>query len=158
MNTFGGLDAVLTALSMAREITGVEPANSVRDVVSTTPDLTRFAAVLDAAYVAVDELEACTVLAPDNAAFDRLDGFNPDQVPGALDAVWADAIVRRHVLPRVLTRDRLVTESGLVSLDGHPVWREPGNALVLCGGRIHGPETLAGNGVVHVIDTVLLPH
>ena len=120
---------------------------------------TTLAAALQAAGL-VDTLKGpgpFTVFAPTDAAFAKLPA-------GTLDALLANpaqlrAVLTYHVVPgRVLAAD-VVGRSSAPSVQGEPI------RIAVSGGtvRLNGTATVAQadvvatNGVIHVIDTVLLP-
>ena len=104
-----------------------------------------------------------TVFAPTDAAFAKL----PD---GTLQALLAQperlkAILTYHVIPgRVLSTDLPPADDGATSatpktLQGQSlrVVRTDGGAVTVDGANVTTADVLAGNGVIHVIDRVILP-
>lgn len=98
-----------------------------------------------------------TVFAPNNAAFAKLP-------PGALDDLLKPenknklaAILRNHVVKgRVMASD--VKPGGTKTLNGHKVELAKTDGKITYGGAaILVADMEAGNGVVHVIDTVVMP-
>jgi uncharacterized surface protein with fasciclin (FAS1) repeats len=88
-----------------------------------------------------------TLFAPTDAAFEGL----PD---GALDALLADeakltAVLKRHVVPGRVTAAEILTSTTLETASGE--------ALPTDGLSVIRADIRARNGVIHVVDAVLLP-
>lgn len=91
-----------------------------------------------------------TVFAPTNGAFDELGDA------GAVILANADRVLTYHVVGGALVSSELATESPLATVEGEAI--EISRTLVLNDfARIGEPDLLADNGVVHVIDGVLVP-
>lgn len=101
-----------------------------------------------------------TVLAPTNAAFERL----PDVTLSSLlnDPQALGRILQFHVFPGLLSPTDLAATTGATSVLGLPV-----TVTTVNGVQVINPDTdnarfvttgiRASNGVIHLIDTVLLP-
>ncbi len=103
-----------------------------------------------------------TVLAPHDDAFAELPDDWLDDLLKPENEARARRILGYHVLPgQVMAADVPPAEAGLVTetiagLD-LSVRAEADGAVHVNGGRIVRPDRVAGNGVIHVIDTVLIP-
>lgn len=141
----------------------VDGRQTVYDVVETTPDLSRLAALVNAAGLEPtlsDTAQVLTLFAPSDAAFGALP-------PETLDALRADPDALRDLLlghalaNRTLSGD-VFGEITIESLGGTDLTLDADDAGVTVQ---RGPTTAtvtdadldAENGVVHVIDTVLAP-
>jgi uncharacterized surface protein with fasciclin (FAS1) repeats len=97
-----------------------------------------------------------TVFAPSDAAFAKL----PE---GTVEALLADkaklkAILTYHVVPGKLTSDDVVAKSWLKTAQGQSLMvRTAGEGVTIDGASIVTADIKASNGVIHVIDTVVLP-
>lgn len=96
-----------------------------------------------------------TLFVPTDAAFEKLPGGKLDQwlkQPGVLKALLRYHMLRAYVPSRQLTRLRnALTASGyVVTIDG-------GSGVKVNGAAIIETDMYASNGVIHVIDTVLVP-
>eukprot|EP00797_Seminavis_robusta_P016604 Sro247_g098060.1 beta-induced protein ig-h3 (1723) ;mRNA; f:27845-33359 len=98
-----------------------------------------------------------TVFAPNNAAFEKL----PE---GALDSLLANPDTLREVLLyHVVEMDLILTselEEGAVyptAQGGNLVISEEGSSFFVNDARVIFADLIVGNGVLHVIDTVLFP-
>lgn len=153
--------APASAASASAAVTNVPPmdATNIVSIASGSPDHTTLVAALKAAdYVtSVAASGPLTVFAPTNAAFDALP-------PGALDDLLkpenADAL--RNVLKYHVTTSSLSAASlqdgqvlGMAN-GGKTTIARAGDALSINGAKVVA-SIPASNGMVHVIDAVLLP-
>ena len=153
---------VLTALAtFAAAPASIEAQMATDDIVTTAVEagsFTTLAAALEAAdLVGVLQGEGpFTVFAPTDEAFDKL----PD---GTVQALLADTealtrVLTYHVVAGRVTSDLVVglseaeTVSGLIA----PIEIKDGEVYV-AGAKVVATDVQATNGVIHVIDTVMLP-
>lgn len=101
--------------------------------------------------------EPITVLAPTNDAFGAL----PEETLRTLLAPENRDALRRvlahHVIPGRATARDLFDRRGVDSLAGQTVTIEPGAGLVVGGARVIAADVPFDGGVVHVIDSVIVP-
>jgi uncharacterized surface protein with fasciclin (FAS1) repeats len=132
---------------------------NAKDIVDTAVDAGHFktlAAALSAAGL-IDTLKGpgpFTVFAPTDAAFAK--------IPKAqLDALLADkaklvAVLTYHVVPgKVMAKD--VRSGQVKSVEGSPLTIVVGNGVMVDNAKITSTDIVADNGVIHVIDSVVLP-
>ncbi len=93
-----------------------------------------------------------TVFAPTDAAFDALGDMN-------LTEDELKSILLFHVVGDTLTRDQLATDDILPTLDGRPLFvhRDGSTILDINGAKVLVYDIHASNGIIHVIDRVLIP-
>ena len=159
--TFG----TLAALGLLAAGCAPEPeARSVARIIDASPSLSTFAAALDAGELTgrLAGVDAYTVFAPPNPAFETLP-------PDVLDAVLLGnqdelrRVLRPHLVAGIVTAAELAGRTTeLTSLDGVSILVDGAQGLTIRGGRGGGarvlePDVMASNGVIHVIDRVLLP-
>ena len=93
-----------------------------------------------------------TVFAPTDAAFAALGdmGMTEDELK---------TILMFHVVGDTLTRDQLATDDILPTLDGRPLFvnRDGSTILDISGAKVQVFNIPASNGIIHVIDRVLIP-
>ncbi|MEJ6392852.1 fasciclin domain-containing protein [Gymnodinialimonas sp. 2305UL16-5] len=150
---FAGLAGALPA----RAVTG---SSNIVELAVATPDLSTLVTAVQAAGL-VDTLSSpgnFTVFAPTNRAFEHLP-------PGVLDGLLADTDALTNVLTYHVSGDyypasalsgargRVPTvQGGFIRVDGRNGVNLNGNVAVSTA------DVFASNGVVHIIDAVLLPH
>ncbi len=131
---------------------------SITDVAASKPGFETFTSLVETAGLTetLDVNGPFTVFAPTDAAF--------AQVPQeALDAILAKdgelaRVLTYHVVEGKLTAADIVTMSSLTTLSGETLDVEVNGPQVRVGGAIVADaDILAGNGVIHAINGVLLP-
>ena len=154
----GGSDTTDSAATSQGDATATTNENIVA-VAQETPDLSILVEALSAAGL-VETLEApgpYTVFAPTNAAFEALGGTLDTLLEPANKAELAD-ILTYHVVPGELTSSELSNGQMLETVQGGSLEVKIANGNVTVNGaKVANPNVEASNGVVHVIDEVLIP-
>jgi branched-chain amino acid transport system substrate-binding protein len=137
---------------------------TVVDAVAGTPGLTTLASVFPMAGAEVTEALAgegpFTIFAPSDDAFNTLMTANPDLVNSAIaDPALLAGILQYHVVPGALTAADVAAATELTTLTGQVITVSVDGDTVMLNGMytVTMADIVAGNGVVHVIDGVLLP-
>jgi transforming growth factor-beta-induced protein len=132
------------------------------DIVATAKAAGSFGTLLEAATAAglVETLQGAgpfTVFAPTDAAFAALPA-------GTLDKLLADPaalkqVLLYHVVSGKVTSDQVVDLTSADSVEGAPIAITVKDGKVYLNGstQVVTPDVQASNGVIHVIDKVLLP-
>jgi uncharacterized surface protein with fasciclin (FAS1) repeats len=137
------------------------PSDSIVDIAVATPDLSTLVAALQAANL-VDAVAAgrpLTVLAPTNAAFAALPEGVLDSLLLPENVDQLTDILLYHVAPRSVYSNNLAN-GPIGMLNGDAVTVDVSGPSFDFNGGSASPalvDIVANNGVVHVIDTVLLP-
>ena len=154
----------LAALSLAMLLTacGDDAIASVQEdntIVGTALEAGSFSTLLTAVEAAglTSTLQGdgpFTVFAPTDAAFNAL----PD---GTLDALLADtdalqSVLLYHVVAGSYSASELEELSSIETLQGQPIVISQGS-VILNGNMVQEGDIQADNGIIHVIDRVLLP-
>jgi uncharacterized surface protein with fasciclin (FAS1) repeats len=98
-----------------------------------------------------------TVFAPNDLAFSKLakdavtDLFKPES------KALLTALLRLHLVPRLVKTAVFTENTALKSLQGQDLCVQMSDGLQVNKARIVEPDLEASNGVIHVIDTVLMP-
>ena len=99
---------------------------------------------------------AFTVFAPTDAAFAKVPKATLDAL--AKDKAKLRAVLLYHVAKGKLTAAQVVKRSSIKTLNGQRVQIRVRDGKVYAGGaRVTTPNVLASNGVIHVINKVLIP-
>lgn len=160
--SLAGACAVAIAFSefvTAQEPPAPAPSGDIVAVASGNADFTTLVSALRAAdlVTALQGMGPFTVFAPNNAAFAKLP-------PGALEDLLKPenkkklaGILKNHVIEgKVMAAD--VRSGAVKTLDGKKVEVAVENGKVGFGGaKVIGTDVVASNGVIHVIDTVVMP-
>lgn len=141
-----------------------QQGDDIVDVAANNDQFSTLVAAVDAADL-TETLRGdgpYTVFAPTNAAFDKLpDGTVADLLdPGNRDQLAQ--ILTYHVVPGNVTSDQLIGErmdvatvqGQTVSVDGRV---EELGTVKVNDANVTMPDIMASNGVIHAIDTVLMP-
>ena len=181
-----GLKAAAAALSLAFVATGaiaaektvmvggaaMYPSKTIVDNAVNSKDHTTLVAAVQAAGL-VDTLKGpgpFTVFAPTNAAFDKLPAGTVEALVKPENKDTLTKILTYHVVAGRLTASDLMAKikagggkAELTTVEGEKLWIAPmGTTLMLTdakGGMSHVTikDVLQSNGVIHVVDTVLMP-
>jgi uncharacterized surface protein with fasciclin (FAS1) repeats len=152
--------AATTAMQQKDESANKMMEKKEMNIVETAQANGSFATLLKAAQVAglVDELSTLkiTVLAPTDAAFAK--------VPKAtLDGLLADPmklaeVLKYHVIVGEVPSTEVVKATSVTTLQGSPVKiKVDGSKVMINDSTVTTVDIKASNGIIHVIDTVLLP-
>jgi uncharacterized surface protein with fasciclin (FAS1) repeats len=136
---------------------------TIAEIAQASPNLSTLVTALQAADL-VETLNGegpFTVFAPTNAAFDALFAQLP---PGSFDALLANrtaltAILTYHVVPGEYSAAQVGSQSSLPTVQGSPlaVTALPGGVVRVDEATVILPDIQASNGVIHVIDAVVVP-
>jgi uncharacterized surface protein with fasciclin (FAS1) repeats len=132
---------------------------TITEIVQSNPNFSTLATALDEADLerTLSGEGPFTVFAPTNAAFDALP-------PGSLNALLANkteltAVLTYHVVPGSYLSTRIASMSSLPTVQGSPlpVTVQPQGGIRVDGANVITADIPASNGVVHVVDTLMLP-
>jgi len=136
----------------------VNPSNTIYDIVSNSPDHTTLNVAVDACSLdgALSGAGPLTLFAPTDAAFNLL----PSGTVAALlnDIPQLTDILLHHVLPGSVMSSMLSNNQVVTTLNGTDVTVTINtNGVFIDNAQVTVADVIADNGVVHVIDAVLLP-
>lgn len=156
------ITAVALAGAVALLPTATQAQAAEKDIVETAVAAGTFNTLAKALTAAglVETLKGAgpfTVFAPTDAAFAKLP-------PAALDALLADkakltAVLTYHVVPGAVMASQVVGLSEAATVQGGKVTIKvvDGKVMLNGGTTVTATDIKAKNGVIHVIDTVLMP-
>ena len=139
-----------------------------KDIVDTAVAAKSFSTLVTAVQKAelVDALKGkgpFTVFAPSDAAFQKLEKSKPGTIAGLLkpeNKAKLQAILTYHVVPgKVLAADVVKLKSGtkVKTLNGQSITVKNKHGVYVDGAKVVKTDVLCTNGVIHVIDSVILP-
>lgn len=146
----------------ATEETATAPAAMEENIVAIaqdTPDLSTLVEAVGAAGLVetLEEPGPYTVFAPTNQAFEALGGTLDELLEPQNKAELAE-VLTYHVVPGELTSAELSDGQMLKTVQGDALEvRIADGEVTVNGAKVVTPDVGASNGVVHVIDEVLIP-
>lgn len=159
------LISLMTALTLA--VAGPTLAGNYgkkdKDIVDTAVAAGSFntlAAALQAADL-VDTLKGdgpFTVFAPTDAAFAKLPAGTVDNLLKPENKDQLIAVLTYHVVPGKVTSSQVVTLDSATTVNGQDVSiHASGNSVMIDNANVTQVDIMTSNGVIHVIDSVILP-
>lgn len=154
------IDAKIAAEMNGEEMTEEEMVElmSISEIVMADDMFTTLEAALEVADLAdmFDGETEYTVFAPSDAAFEKLE-------EGALEALLADPaalaeVLKYHVVPGKVMASAVIETESATTLEGSDLAISVEGETIMVGeAMVTQTDIMASNGVVHVIDTVLMP-
>lgn len=136
-----------------------ESAPNILQIAIGSPDHTTLVAAVQAAGLENSLVNAgpLMVFAPTNAAFDALPAGTVEELLKPENKEKLASILKHHVTPGNYTKDFLKKFKKVGQADGNDATVEvKGDDVYVGGAKIVG-SVPAGNGIVHVVDKVILP-
>jgi uncharacterized surface protein with fasciclin (FAS1) repeats len=170
VTTTGAATTTLT-VTTTRPVTSTQPATSTTtapataDLVAVLTADGRFASLLEALQATglnnvLKGRGPFTIFAPTEAAFNALEASRP----GALRALLAEPtgqltdLLRFHVVAGKLPAADLVDGQSATTTQGKPVeFQVQGSSIKVNGASVISKDIQASNGVIHVIDAIIIP-
>lgn len=134
-------------------------ADTVAGLIANERDLDTLAALLMSAEL-VDTLSGpgpFTVFAPVNSAFEKLGEPQIAKLEEPENAERLKELLGHHVVADLVRAEDLTPGSSLKTMAGPSIRIAEGETLLIGGAKLLKPGLETRNGVVHKIDTVLMP-
>ncbi|MEM8757183.1 MAG: fasciclin domain-containing protein [Planctomycetota bacterium] len=147
-----------TGLGAASLLDHSEPQNIV-EIAAGNADFETLVSALTAAELVDDIRDATniTVLAPTDAAFAALDQTALNNTIRQNPTGRLADVLKFHVIPERLTAAQLANRRFVNTLDGQRLEIKTSAGLTIGGSGVAAADIEADNGIIHVIDTVLIP-
>ncbi len=131
---------------------------SVADTLAATPELSTLSGLVAKAGLG-DTLKGAgpfTVFAPNNAAFAKVAAKTMEEL--ANDPAKLKAVLTYHVIPAKVMAADVKTNSNVKTVNGANVGvSKAGEFVTVEDGMVQKADLTATNGVIHIIDSVLIP-
>jgi uncharacterized surface protein with fasciclin (FAS1) repeats len=155
--------ALLFALVTSTSMAGSAAKKADMDIVDTAVAAGSFNTLVTALQEAdlVSTLKGkgpFTVFAPTDEAFAKIP---PEQLQALLkDKAALQRVLTYHVLPQKVTSQQIVTDEirYAKTVQGQSVNIDVGSGVKIDNANVVKADIMASNGVIHVIDTVILPN
>ena len=135
------------------------PAGSIVDIAVGNPDFSTLVTALKAAGL-VETLSGkgpFTVFAPTNAAFAKLPAGTVESLLKPENKATLAGILTYHVVAgQVLAKD-VVTMTSATTVQGGTIKIDASKGVMVNNATVTAADIQGSNGVIHVIDTVLMP-
>lgn len=151
--------AVVLALSLSSAIADSKKV----DVVQTAVDAGSFKTLVSAVKAAglVETLQGSgpfTVFAPTDEAFAKLPAGTVENLLKPENKSKLVAVLTYHVVPgKVMSNDIAGKKTSVKSVEGSEIKVDATSGVKVDDAKVVKPDIEASNGVVHVIDTVIMP-
>ena len=152
-------DTVVSAATAPATAPATVPATVIDIAVGSTDHTTLVAAVKAAGLVkTLSEAGPFTVFAPTNAAFEKLPKGTVESLLTPGKKADLTGILTYHVVAGIVKAADLKDGQMIKTINGKELKVTIKEGKVMIGGaNVTAADLVAGNGVVHVIDAVLLP-
>ncbi len=154
---------VAGAASVVALIAACVPMSSEPDIIDIAAGNDQFSTLVAAVTAAglVDTLKGdgpFTVFAPTNAAFEALPAGTVEDLLKPENKDKLIAILTYHVVPGAVTSDQLAGQRmDVATVQGQTVHIDGRSGVKVNSSKVTTADIIASNGVIHVIDKVLLP-
>lgn len=118
---------------------------------------------LAAALTAADLVETLqgdgpfTVFAPTDEAFEAFEAENPGVLEGLSKAELTGILTYHVVAGAAVESSKLKDDQVFMTVAGSPILVDLSDGVTVGGSEVTTPDVLASNGVIHVIDKIILP-
>jgi uncharacterized surface protein with fasciclin (FAS1) repeats len=156
----GKLKELMAGAIAALALSGTAHAADVVDTAVAAGNFTTLAAALEAAGL-VETLKGAgpfTVFAPTDEAFAKLPAGTVDTLLEPANKAQLAAILTYHVIPGMLPASEVVKYDQADTVSGARLDIDfSGSGVTVNGANVTATDIMADNGVIHVIDAVLMP-
>lgn len=156
-----GHHAMYEHAPMAEPAKAVEPAKADKDIVDTAINAGNFTTLVTAVQAAglVDTLKGdgpFTVFAPTDDAFAKIP---QDQLVALLaDKDALTRVLTYHVVPGAVSSGEVVKLDSARTVQGSNVTIDVTDGVKIDGANVIVADIVTSNGIIHVIDTVIMPN
>ena len=152
--------ALAAVSALATACAPMDDGDDIVDIAASNDDFSTLVAAVQAAGL-VDTLKSdgpFTVFAPTNAAFAKLPAGTVESLLEPENKDQLVSILTYHVVPGAVTSDQLAGQRlSVATVQGDSVHIDARNGVKVENATVVAADIIATNGVIHVIDTVLLP-
>jgi uncharacterized surface protein with fasciclin (FAS1) repeats len=153
------LRSLLSVIALGLGLASVATAKNVVEIAAGSPDHTTLVAAVKAAGL-VDTLSGpgpFTIFAPTNAAFEKLPAGTVEMLLKPENKAKLVSILTYHVVPaKVMAAD--VKSGEVPTVNGKKLTiKADGMGVMVNNAKVTATDLVGSNGVIHVVDTVLMP-
>jgi uncharacterized surface protein with fasciclin (FAS1) repeats len=162
-NTMNNIKSIIGATVIAMTLAVVSVPAKAADIVDTAVSAGQFKTLVAAVTAAglVDTLKSkgpFTVFAPTDAAFAKLPAGTVESLLKPENKSKLVAILTYHVVPgKVMSADIAGKKLSVATVQGGKIKVNAMSGVMINGAKVISADIAASNGVIHVIDKVILP-
>lgn len=148
------------AIASTQAVTAPRAAGNIIEVATGAGQFTTLVAAINAAGLTetLNGAGPFTVFAPSDAAFAKLPAGTVERLLMPENKSKLAALLSYHVVPgRVASADLSGVTATPATVQGGTLAVDTSGGVKIGGATVTTPDIIASNGVIHVIDTVLLP-
>lgn len=142
-------------------LTACQPteSTSLAEMVSEKEELSTLAKAIQASDLlnTLDDEGPYTLFAPSDAAFDAFPDYSVDQLLLKENRETLNEILKYHTLPGTIKTQDLTNGQSAATVQGEKVVINAEGTIKVNGATVSTANLEADNGVIHIIDEVLLP-
>ena len=157
--TLKGL-ALASVAALAAACAPMDQGDDIVDIAASNPDFSTLVAAVQAAGL-VETLKSdgpFTVFAPTNAAFAKLPAGTVESLLEPENKDTLVSILTYHVIPGAVTSDQIAGQHlEVATVQGSTVNIDARDGVKVDNATVTTADIIATNGVIHVIDTVIMP-
>jgi len=156
-NSFRSIAFASALLLLAAPAFAAEPSKDIVDTAVAAGSFNTLVAAVQAAGL-VDTLKGAgpfTVFAPNDEAFAKLPAGTLESL--LKDPVALAKILTFHVVPGEMIAADVIATTALTTVQGSDLAVDTSDGVAISGAKVLATDVMASNGVIHVIDTVLIP-
>ncbi len=152
--------AVIAMAAVVAQAQEKKPEPKGKDVVATAkadPELAKFVKALEAADMTkmLEGAGPFTIFAPNDAAWEKMTGKKYDEL--LKDKAELKNVLMMHIVKgKHMEADLKKMKTPVKAEKGELTVAEKGGALMVDGAKVVKPDVAASNGVIHVIDGVVM--
>jgi uncharacterized surface protein with fasciclin (FAS1) repeats len=153
------LRSLIATFALCTGLVSFASAKTVVEIAAGSPDHTTLVAAVKAAGLAetLGGAGPFTVFAPTNAAFAKLPAGTVDSLLKPENKAKLVAVLTYHVVPaKVMAADVKTGEAPTVN-GKKLALKADGMGVTVNGAKVVAADLVGSNGVIHVVDTVILP-
>ncbi len=157
------IKATMMAIMLSLPVFATSVHAGTKDIVDTAVSAGSFKTLVAAVKAAglVDTLKGdgpFTVFAPTDEAFAKLPAGTVEDLLKPENKAKLTAILTYHVLPgKVMSKDIAGKKLGVKTVQGQEVSVNATKGVKIDGATVTSADLVTSNGVIHVIDTVIMP-
>jgi uncharacterized surface protein with fasciclin (FAS1) repeats len=153
------LRSLLVALALSAGLVSAASAKNLVEIAAGSPDHTTLVAAVKAAGL-VETLSGpgpFTLFAPTDAAFKKLPAGTVESLLKPENKAKLVAVLTYHVVPAKVMAAAVKTGEA-PSVNGKKLnLKADGKGVTVNGAKVTAADLVGSNGVIHVVDTVILP-